>query len=257
MRHKEYLSAQEKALQELDAEYLRYRKALETAFSTAETMVEKALQPLIEEIVTLRLTVEKNLPSTSKTEQEAQAEGMAKEKTLFEIGIKEITFPDVIKPVIALSKEEKQALLGQKSKRGRKKKVIDATAIEAKKEKSSRIRWGSTEEEIKKTVFEKLSNLESQGLEINVNNIKSQYASMMRYLYGNDAIFKGIPALMEEYEALKSSNSEQKRLILVKNEVNTANLDEEVSANEQVDTSDDKVHDQILREDYNEEKNTD
>ncbi|QGG47556.1 hypothetical protein [Heliorestis convoluta] len=281
MRHKETLTAQEKALQELDAEYLRYRKAIEFAFMTAETMVENALRPVMAEISSLRQVVESKLPQEKDTvirvevateKEESPAERMNSEleacstcnvetsvnafssfSSPVEPSFEQdeatdvvhqerplhvvVNVPEsnqVITPLEVVSKDVEAPLettppAEKKSTRGRKKKVQTAEVAELEM-KSPRIRWGSTEEEVKKTVFEKLNDLENQGLEISVNNIKSHYASMMRYIYGKEAIFKGIGALLDEYEDYKqplASSNDTERLTSVQAEEESSIADKE------------------------------
>lgn len=62
-----------------------------------------------------------------------------------------------------------------------------------------RIRWGNTPEEIKSTTFRVLDGLQRSGERITVGLIRSRTPSMMRWLYGEKAVFAGLKGLLEEY----------------------------------------------------------
>ncbi|MEW6545411.1 MAG: hypothetical protein AB1446_00650 [Bacillota bacterium] len=63
-----------------------------------------------------------------------------------------------------------------------------------------RIRWGNTPEEIKNTTFRVLEGLQKSGERITVGLIRSRTPSMMRWLYGEKAVFAGLKGLLEEYQ---------------------------------------------------------
>lgn len=63
-----------------------------------------------------------------------------------------------------------------------------------------RIRWGTTPDEIKATSFQVLEDLEKTGERITVGLIRSRAPSLMRWLYGEKAVFTGLKGLLEEYE---------------------------------------------------------
>lgn len=63
-----------------------------------------------------------------------------------------------------------------------------------------RIRWGSTPEEIKSTTFRVLEGLQKSGERITVGLIRARTPSMMRWLYGEKAVFAGLRGLLEEYQ---------------------------------------------------------
>ncbi|QGG49386.1 hypothetical protein [Heliorestis convoluta] len=165
----------EKALQKLDEEHRRYRQVLEAAYALSEEMMQAALEPLHKELQAIRGQVE-----TIKT----MAQPQVQDKEHYQ-------------------ESEQKAQEKKSTPRGRNNRK--------KEEKStrSRIRWGNTEEEIRKTVFEQLQSLESRGKEITITTIKTEVPSMMRYVYGDKALFKGIGELMEEYEEAKSSDTYQ------------------------------------------------
>lgn len=65
--------------------------------------------------------------------------------------------------------------------------------------KKKRIRWGSDPETIRRTVFEQLRELTSDGEEISTETIKQRVPSMLRWIYGERAIFEGIEGLRREF----------------------------------------------------------
>ncbi|MTV50503.1 hypothetical protein GJ688_16275 [Heliobacillus mobilis] len=64
---------------------------------------------------------------------------------------------------------------------------------------NKRIRWGSTPEEIKAAVFRQLQRLQANGNPICVETIKSEVPGMLRWLYGEKAVFNGLKGLQQEY----------------------------------------------------------
>ncbi|MZP31328.1 hypothetical protein GTO91_16600 [Heliobacterium undosum] len=62
-----------------------------------------------------------------------------------------------------------------------------------------RIRWGSTPEEIKSSVFLQLERLQEMGNPICVETIKNEVPGMLRWLYGEKAVFNGLKGLQQEY----------------------------------------------------------
>lgn len=64
---------------------------------------------------------------------------------------------------------------------------------------SKRIRWGSSQEEIKATIFQHLQRLQASGKPICVETIKLEVPGMLRWLYGEKAVFKGLKGLHQEY----------------------------------------------------------
>ncbi|MBC9783585.1 hypothetical protein H1S01_03535 [Heliobacterium chlorum] len=188
MRQLEELSPQDKALQQLDADYQRYRQSVEFAFKMAQELVNRALDPVVSELASVR-NVLQDLQTTIQVEKQEQSNLV---DTLGETTTS-----------LAAEEDSETAETMEAPRRGRRKKVVEPVKV-----KPNRIRWGSTEEEIKNTIFEQLRLLEEHGKEITVTNIKEDVPSMMRFLYGKDALFQGINALIEEYEQIKKGATE-------------------------------------------------
>ena len=64
-----------------------------------------------------------------------------------------------------------------------------------------RIRWGTTDEEIRQTVRARARALLEEGQALTVSNIQKQVPSMLRYLYGEKAVFTGLKGLIQDLEA--------------------------------------------------------
>lgn len=62
-----------------------------------------------------------------------------------------------------------------------------------------RIRWGSNTEEVRRTCFKQLERLEHSGEPITTETIKRHVPGMLRWLYGENAIFSGIEGLRKAY----------------------------------------------------------
>lgn len=65
--------------------------------------------------------------------------------------------------------------------------------------RKKRIRWGATPEDIRETVFSQLSELVERGEEISTETIKAHVPSMLRWIYGDRAVFEGIEGLRREF----------------------------------------------------------
>lgn len=182
------LATREKALQKLDEEYRRYRQALEAAYALAEEMMQKALQPVHAELQTMRERLE-TMSGTSESNPLVIAPP--------ESASSNNQVSNMLTPL-----HEGSAAQSQRRGRGRKKETERETV------KSRRIRWGNTDEEIRQTVFEQLKSLEDKGKEITITTIKAEVPSMMRYVYGERALFKGIGELVDEYRQARSSKKE-------------------------------------------------
>ncbi|MTV48870.1 hypothetical protein GJ688_07730 [Heliobacillus mobilis] len=188
MRQSEEMSPQDKALQQLDADYQRYRQSVEFAFKMAQELVNRALDPVVSELASVR-NVLQDLQTTIQVEKQEQS-------NLAE------TLGEAATSLTAEETDSEATETMEAPRRGRRKKVVEPIKV-----KPNRIRWGSTEEEIKNTIFEQLRLLEEHGKEITVTNIKEDVPSMMRFLYGKDALFQGINALIEEYEQIKKGGN--------------------------------------------------
>ncbi|MBM7868172.1 hypothetical protein GTO89_09990 [Heliobacterium gestii] len=180
MRQINEFSPHDKALLQLDADYQRYRQSVEFAFQLAQDLVNRAIEPVMNELNAVHQSLEE-LKTTIKEESERQA--LAAEAAAESAEAAEATIE----------------LVDEAPRRGRRRKAAEPVAV-----KPPRIRWGSSEDEIKATIFEQLRLLEERGKEITVTNIKEEVPSMMRFLYGKDAMFQGINALIEEYHRRKS-----------------------------------------------------
>lgn len=64
-----------------------------------------------------------------------------------------------------------------------------------------RIRWGSEPMAIRGTVFEQLRQLLNEGEEISTEVIKQRIPSMLRWIYGQKAVFDGIEGLRRDFHA--------------------------------------------------------
>lgn len=63
-----------------------------------------------------------------------------------------------------------------------------------------RIKWGNTPEVIRQTVFRELHRLRDMGLDISTETIKQHCPSMLRWIYGERAMFQGIDGLRQEFD---------------------------------------------------------
>lgn len=70
-----------------------------------------------------------------------------------------------------------------------------------------RIRWGSNPETIRETVFDQLRHLTQQGEEITTETIKQRIPSMLRWIYGERAVFDGIDGLRREFLACEKART--------------------------------------------------
>lgn len=68
-----------------------------------------------------------------------------------------------------------------------------------------RIRWGSTPEDIRATVFQQLDQLLADGEELSTEVIKQRVPSMLRWIYGERAVFNGIEGLREEFRRARAA----------------------------------------------------
>lgn len=65
--------------------------------------------------------------------------------------------------------------------------------------RKKRIRWGSNPDDIRETVFAQLRQLVMAGEEISTETIKQRVPSMLRWIYGDRAVFDGIEGLRHEF----------------------------------------------------------
>lgn len=78
-------------------------------------------------------------------------------------------------------------------------------AVQARKK---RIRWGATPEDIRETVFSQLNELVERGEEISTETIKEHVPSMLRWIYGDRAVFEGIEGLRREFLRRREGRTE-------------------------------------------------
>ncbi|TCP62071.1 hypothetical protein [Heliophilum fasciatum] len=69
-----------------------------------------------------------------------------------------------------------------------------------------RIRWGNSPEEIRQCVFHQLLRLQATGKPICVSTIKNEVPGMLRWLYGEKAVFRGLKGLHQEFHRQLSSS---------------------------------------------------
>ncbi|MBX6378215.1 MAG: hypothetical protein IRY95_06655 [Clostridia bacterium] len=72
-----------------------------------------------------------------------------------------------------------------------------------------RIRWGRSEEDVRRTVYAELARLETLGEPITTETIKAHVPSMLRWIYGDRAIFHGIEDLRRTYQAMRQQEADQ------------------------------------------------
>lgn len=65
--------------------------------------------------------------------------------------------------------------------------------------RKKRIRWGSSPDDVRETVFAQLRALVAAGEEISTETIKQRVPSMLRWIYGERAVFEGIEGLRREF----------------------------------------------------------
>lgn len=65
--------------------------------------------------------------------------------------------------------------------------------------RKKRIRWGSSPDDVRETVFAQLRELIAAGEEISTETIKQRVPSMLRWIYGDRAVFEGIEGLRREF----------------------------------------------------------
>lgn len=65
--------------------------------------------------------------------------------------------------------------------------------------RKKRIRWGSSPDDVRETVFAQLRELVAAGEEISTETIKQRVPSMLRWIYGDRAVFAGIEGLRREF----------------------------------------------------------
>ncbi|MDI3299269.1 MAG: hypothetical protein QJR08_08880 [Bacillota bacterium] len=72
-----------------------------------------------------------------------------------------------------------------------------------------RIRWGSSPEEIRRTVFRQIDLLQARGRELTTETIKAEVPSLLRWIYGERALFDGMEGLRRAYESQRRGKSDE------------------------------------------------
>ncbi len=70
-----------------------------------------------------------------------------------------------------------------------------------------RIKWGNSPEIIRQTVYQELLKLEEAGYDVSTETIKQHCPSMLRWIYGEKALFDGIEGLRNDFGSFKSNDS--------------------------------------------------
>lgn len=172
-------------LQKMDEEYKSYRLATERTLDAVAELLYMALEPLRDTLQELdgRLTI-----------LEAQLPGGAEDGS--EAG------PDAAGAPRREEAPEHEAAPRRRGGRGRATSAPAPSAAEASpaRARKPRIRWGTNAEEIRRTVRAHAREMLSQGQDLTVSNIQKQVPSMLRYLYGEKAVFEGLKGLIRDLE---------------------------------------------------------
>lgn len=91
--------------------------------------------------------------------------------------------------------------MGDARREGRGGRTQTAPAQSEPTQAKPRIRWGASADEIRRTVRTHARRLLEQGQELTVSNIQKQVPSMLRYLYGEKAVFAGLKGLIQDLES--------------------------------------------------------
>lgn len=158
-------------LARMDEEHRTYRQATEKTLDALAEILQLGLDPLYEEIAVLKQAV-----ADLARRVENRGGGGQAERT-----------------DVPLTPRNDMATAAGRS--GSRLPLID----------KKRIRWGSDPATIRETVFGKLLLLEEQGEEITTETIKQRIPSMLRWIYGERAVFGGIDGLRRDYQAWKQA----------------------------------------------------
>lgn len=152
-------------LQRMDEEYKSYRMATEKTLDAVAELLQMALEPFRTTLVDL----------SCRLEQLEQMKGIATDGS-----------------------GRGRAATGVAPVPG---EGIAAPLPQQPPKNKPRIRWGASEEEIRQTVRDHARRLLQQGQDLTVSNIQKQVPSMLRYLYGERAVFAGLKGLIRDLEA--------------------------------------------------------
>lgn len=78
----------------------------------------------------------------------------------------------------------------------------DALPAKPKVRTRTHRKWGTTPEEIRQNILEQIHQLQLAGYPINSETIKTQLSGILRFLYGKNAVFKGISEMVSLYESI-------------------------------------------------------
>ncbi|GEM_PF-6403202 len=169
-------------LQKMDEEYKSYRLATERTLDGVAELLSMALEPLRDALLEMdgRLAALESMATGASTTG-SPAAGTTGERRDSQAS----TAPPVTTP-----------------HRGRGRAAAAAAPVEPApaRTRKPRIRWGSSADEIRQTVRAHASALLAQGQELTVSNIQKQVPSMLRYLYGEKAVFEGLKGLIRDLE---------------------------------------------------------
>ncbi|MHB9145897.1 MAG: hypothetical protein ACYC5Y_11250 [Symbiobacteriia bacterium] len=157
-------------LGKMDEEYRNYRLATEKTLDAVAELLFMALEPLRETLLTLDARL-------------ARLEG------------RDPSLPMAGPPANPASP----------AKRAGPARLADEPAQPRRASGKPRIRWGSTEEEIRQTVRARARALLQEGQALTVSNIQKQVPSMLRYLYGEKAVFPGLKGLIHDLESKEAA----------------------------------------------------
>ncbi|MGE5590806.1 MAG: hypothetical protein ACM3ZA_09365 [Bacillota bacterium] len=169
-------------LQKMDEEYKSYRLATERTLDAVAELLYIALEPLRDTLQEMdgRLT-------TLELHLQGAAEGA----------------PQAGQSVAATPRQA-EAPGPRRRGRGRGSASPAPTTAAAEpapgRERKPRIRWGANADEIRQTVRAHARQMLSQGQDLTVSNIQKQVPSMLRYLYGEKAVFEGLKGLIRDLE---------------------------------------------------------
>ncbi|HEY3313794.1 MAG TPA: hypothetical protein VGL40_00735 [Bacillota bacterium] len=141
-------------LSKMDEEYKTYRMATERTIDAVAEVVKLAIEPLATEVC-------RALDRLEELEATLAAHGL--------IGGKQRR--------VRANDARRSALGG---------------GAEAPTAPSTRIRWGSSPEEIRSIVAEQIRRLMADGKNIDTKTIRAEVPSMLKWLYGKKAVFSGL-----------------------------------------------------------------
>ncbi len=164
-------------LARMEEEYRAYRQATEKALDAMAEVVQLGVDPLYKEVARLQQSVEELAGRVEALQRLSRQDAVIMSDLLADGGGDPAAFGPAGHP---------PGLAGKK-----------------------RIRWGSNPESIRQTVFNQLRLLEEQGEEITTETIKQRIPSMLRWIYGERAVFNGIEGLRRDFLAWANTRCAQ------------------------------------------------